>query len=152
MAKKKMTPNEKLEMTPYERGFKCMMPDSCQMCIKAAEEGQTVTVCEDELNEGESVPHPMQFEQHSRMGIVQAPWSGEFVNQQGEDVTAKSYNVWRAWMRLDGGGIMGLPYPAKDAQRAEELAEKAAEIFGGHLTEIENLGTIQAKRSGNVDI
>lgn len=39
--------------------------------------------------------------------------------------------IWRAWLRMERGGLMGVPYPADNETRAKELAHKAEECFGG---------------------
>jgi len=41
--------------------------------------------------------------------------------------------IWQAWLRMERGGLMGIPYPADDEDRARELAHKAEECFGGIL-------------------
>lgn len=47
--------------------------------------------------------------------------------------------IYRVWLRLEGGRIFGLPFPAKDEERAAELADKAAEIWGGTVVYLENI-------------
>ncbi|MBR3435002.1 MAG: hypothetical protein IKG88_03835 [Bacteroidales bacterium] len=57
---------------------------------------------------------------------------------------AKSYTIWRVWLRLQGGGIMAIPFPADSLKRAEELREKAAEIFQGRALWLEHIGQLCA--------
>lgn len=47
--------------------------------------------------------------------------------------------IYRVWLRLEGGRIFGLPYPAKSDEEAAELADKAAEIFGGTVAYLETM-------------
>lgn len=46
---------------------------------------------------------------------------------------------YRVWLRLESGGIMGLPYPAKSEEDAAELADKAAAIWRGTVVYLENM-------------
>ena len=46
---------------------------------------------------------------------------------------------YRVWLRLESGGIMGLPFPAKSEERATELADKAAEIWRGKVVYLETM-------------
>lgn len=57
---------------------------------------------------------------------------------------AKSYTIWRVWLRLEGGGIMAIPFPADSLKRAEELRENAAETFNGHPLWLEHIGELCA--------
>lgn len=59
-----------------------------------------------------------------------------------EDGHTKKVLCWRAWMVMDGGGIIGLPFPAHSQMDAERLADKAAEIFGCTLRYLEPLGLL----------
>lgn len=47
--------------------------------------------------------------------------------------------IYRVWLRLESGGVMGLPFPAKNEEKAAELADKAAEIFGGTVAYLETM-------------
>jgi len=49
----------------------------------------------------------------------------------GKESTTK--RLWQAWLRTDNGGYLGIPYPAADEDRAQELAHKAEECFNGTL-------------------
>ena len=57
---------------------------------------------------------------------------------------AESKEIWRVWLRLQGGGIMAIPFPADSLKRAEELREKAAELFQGHALWLEHIGQLCA--------
>ena len=35
---------------------------------------------------------------------------------------------YRVWLKLESGGVMGLPFPAKSEEDAAEKADRAAEI------------------------
>lgn len=47
--------------------------------------------------------------------------------------------IYRVWLQLESGGVMGLPYPAKSEEAAAELADKAAEIWGGKVVYLEHI-------------
>ena len=47
--------------------------------------------------------------------------------------------IYRVWLRLEGGRIFGLPYPAKSEEKAAELADKAADIWGGKVVYLEHI-------------
>ena len=47
--------------------------------------------------------------------------------------------IYRAWLRLESGGVMGLPFPAKSEERAAELADKAAAIWRGTVVYLEKM-------------
>ena len=49
-------------------------------------------------------------------------------------------STYRVWLRMQGGRILGLPYPAANDLRAQYLATKAGECFGGEVIEVEYLG------------
>ena len=55
------------------------------------------------------------------------------------DAMKSTKRIWRAWLRMERGGLMGLPYPADNETRAQELAHKAKECFGGTLLHVEEL-------------
>ena len=46
---------------------------------------------------------------------------------------------YRVWLKLESGGIIGLPFPAKSEERAAELADKVAAIWRGTVVYLENL-------------
>lgn len=54
------------------------------------------------------------------------------------------YQIWRVWLRLQGGGIIAIPFPAASLKRAEELREKAAETFQGRALWLEYVGELCA--------
>ena len=56
---------------------------------------------------------------------------------RAKNKTRLSMQIYRVWLRLESGGIMGLPYPAKSEEKAAELADKAAEIWGGKVVYLE---------------
>lgn len=47
--------------------------------------------------------------------------------------------IYRVWLRLESGGIMGLPFPAKSEEDAARLADIAAEIWRGTVAYLENM-------------
>lgn len=49
-------------------------------------------------------------------------------------------STYRVWLRLYDGGFIGIPYPAANDLRAQYLATKAGECFGGEVVEVEYLG------------
>ena len=55
------------------------------------------------------------------------------------DAMISTKRIWRAWLRMERGGLMGVPYPADNETRAKELAKKAEECFGGTLLHVEEL-------------
>lgn len=46
---------------------------------------------------------------------------------------------YRVWLKLESGGIMGLPFPANSEERAAELADIAAAIWRGTVVYLENM-------------
>lgn len=59
---------------------------------------------------------------------------------QNSDITRTQLSTYRVWLRMEGGRILGLPYPAMNDERAQYLASKAAECFGGEVLDVEYLG------------
>ena len=55
-------------------------------------------------------------------------------------ITTAQRSIYRVWLRMQGGEIIGTPYPAKNDVQAQNLAAKAAECFGGEVLEVEYLG------------
>jgi hypothetical protein len=55
------------------------------------------------------------------------------------DAMKSTKRIWRAWLRMERGGLMGVPYPADNETRAQELAHKAEKCFGGTLLHVEEL-------------
>lgn len=137
--------SEKLNKTPYERGFKCMQPDSCEQCIKAACEGQTTTPCEDELEEDGETKEENRRDKLAAMGIYTTPHEDEINPKYRSRNGRTHYNVYQVWLRLEKGGIMGLPYPAKDAKEAQERAQEAAKIFKGEILSVCFVDRIESK-------
>lgn len=136
---------EKLNKTPYERGFMCMQPDNCQQCIKAACEGQTTTPCEDELEEDGKPTDGRRRDKLAAMGIYTTPHEDEIKPEHRSRSGRTSFNVWECWLRLERGGIMGLPYPADNEEKAKELAQKAANIFGGKILDVHFVECLESK-------
>lgn len=56
------------------------------------------------------------------------------------DTTTTERHIYRAWLRLTTGGVLGLPYPAPNEERARYLAERAQECFNGVLLDVEYMG------------
>lgn len=47
--------------------------------------------------------------------------------------------IYRVWLRLESGGVMGLPFPAKSEEDAAEKADKAAEIWKDTVAYLEHI-------------
>ena len=58
---------------------------------------------------------------------------------RAKNKTRLSMQIYRVWLRLESGGIMGLPYPAKSEEDAAEKADKAAEIWRGAVVYLEHI-------------
>lgn len=131
--------------TPEERGFVCMYPDNCETCIKAAEVGLTTTACEDELEDDHYREKTKKLDGKFELGIYTTP----HISYNEPDPTAlvqeSIKKIWRAWIRLSEGGIMGIPFPAKNEILAVLRANNACNIFNGELLELEDLGYLELK-------
>lgn len=131
--------------TPEERGFVCMYPDNCEICIKAAEVGETTTACEDELEDPHYKENTKNLDGKFTLGIYTTPHINRNIPDQQEEYLKLKKRIWRVWLRLSVGGIMGIPFPAKDPATAKYLAMRAAYIFGGEMLELEDLGFLSLK-------
>lgn len=131
--------------TPEERGFICMYPDNCEICIKAAEVGQTTTACEDELEDDHYKEKTNILDGKFKLGIYSAPHIDENDPDQKTSHLESNKKIWRAWIRLIDGGIIGIPYPAIDKRIAKVMAINASYIFYGKLLELEDLGYVSLK-------
>lgn len=131
--------------TPEERGFICMYPDNCETCIKAAEIGQTTTACEDELEDKHYKEKTNTLDGKFELGIYSTPHIDEKDPDQKTPHQQSNKKIWRAWIRLNDGGIIGIPFPATDEIIANTRAYKASVIFHGELIELEDLGYLQLK-------
>ena len=131
--------------TPEERGFICMYPDNCEICIKAAEVGETTTACEDELEDPKYKEKTKNLDGKFALGIYTTP----HVDVNDFDILTQhlisNKKIWRAWLRLSDGGIIGIPFPAIDALEAGKRSFLASKIFNGKLLEIEDLGYLSSK-------
>lgn len=131
--------------TPEERGFVCMYPDNCEICIKAAEVGQTTTACEDELIDDHYKEKTNVLDGKFELGIYSSPHTDE----TDPDPLIPNPNIikkiWRVWLRLSQGGILGIPFPAIDKTEANNRAFLASKIFNGELLELEDLGFLPLK-------
>lgn len=131
--------------TPEERGFVCMYPDNCEICIKAAEVGETTTACEDELEDHNYKEKTKNLDGKFELGIYSTP------HTDGTDLDLQIPNpnslkkIWRVWLRLSQGGILGIPFPAIDKTEANNRAFLASKIFNGELLELEDLGFLPLK-------
>lgn len=109
-----------------------MEPSSCGLCIKSACLQGTNTPCEEELEAVEDWSTEEKNKEVRAFGIYTTP-------PQTEKSTTTF--VYRAWYQQPDGGILGIPFPAKNKIRAESLARKGEEIFGA-LIELESLGKL----------
>lgn len=131
--------------TPEERGFVCMYPDNCEICIKAAEVGETTTACEDELEDNNYKEKTKNLDGKFELGIYTTPHIDENDINQQTSLPKSNKKIWRAWLRLSQGGILGIPFPAIDEQEANRRAFLASKIFNGELLELEDLGFLSLK-------
>lgn len=131
--------------TPEERGFVCMYPDNCDICIKAAVVGQTTTACEDELEDHNYKEKTKNLDGKFELGIYTTPHIDENDINQQTSLPKSNKKIWRVWLRLYQGGILGIPFPATDASIARYRATKAAIIFNGEIIELEDLGFLSLK-------
>lgn len=131
--------------TPEERGFVCMYPDNCDICIKSAVEGETTTACEDELIDGRYKEKTNNLDGKFALGIYTTPHIEMTDLCQSTPQSKSNKKIWRAWLRLNEGGIMGIPFPAIDKIVANSLASQASIIFNGELLDLEDLGYLDLK-------
>ena len=131
--------------TPAERGFVCMYPDNCEICIKAAAVGQTTTACEDELEDDHYKEKTKYLDGKFQLGIYTTPHEDENEPDQKISPSNSMKKIWRVWLRLSKGGILGIPFPAIDEKEANHRAFLASKIFNGELLELEDLGFLSLK-------
>lgn len=131
--------------TPEERGFICMYPDNCEICIKAAEVGETTTACEDELEDPNYKEKTNKLDGKFNLGIYASPHIDEIELNLLTPQLELNIKIWRAWIRLSEGGIIGIPFPAIDESTAKIRAYQASNIFNGELLELEDLGFLPLK-------
>ena len=131
--------------TPEERGFICMYPDNCEICIKAAGVGQTTTACEDELEDDHYKEKTNILDGKFELGIYSTPHINENVPLHKTPRLQPPKKIWRAWIRLNEGGIIGIPFPATNKTIANVRAHNASIIFNGELVELEELGYVRLK-------
>lgn len=131
--------------TPEERGFVCMYPDNCEICIKAAVVGQTTTACEDELIDDRYKEKTKNLDGKFELGIYTTPHIEMIDLCQSTSQSNPNKKIWRVWLRLYQGGILGIPFPAIDEQEANHRAFLASKIFNGELLELEDLGFLSLK-------
>lgn len=126
--------------TPEERGFVCMYPDNCEICIKAAVVGGTTTTCEDELIDDHYKEKTNILDGKFELGIYASPHIDEIDLNLVTPQLEINKKIWRAWIELSEGGIIGIPFPAIDESLARKRAITACNIFDGELLELEDLG------------
>lgn len=126
--------------TPEERGFVCMYPDNCEICIRAAVVGQTTTACEDELIDDHYKEKTNVLDGKFELGIYSTPHTDETDLDPQIPNPNSLKKIWRVWLRLDDGGIIGIPFPAIDERTAKLRATLASQIFNGKVLELEDLG------------
>lgn len=131
--------------TPEERGFVCMYPDNCEICIKAAVVGGTTTACEDELIDDHYKEKTNTLDGKFALGIYTTPHIDENNIDQQTSLPKSNKKIWRVWLRLFVGGIIGIPFPAADSETANYLATRASYIFDGEILELEDLGFLPLK-------
>ena len=128
--------------TPEERGFVCMYPDNCDICIKAAVVGGTTTACEDELIDDRYKEKTNNLDGKFALGIYTTPHIEMIDLCQSTPQSNSNKKIWRAWIRLHEGGIIGIPCPAKNERIAKIRAFRASIVFYGDLLELEDLGNL----------
>lgn len=131
--------------TPEERGFVCMYPDNCDICIKAAVVGETTTACEDELIDDRYKEKTNYLDGKFALGIYTTPHIEMIDLYQSTPKLNPNKKIWRAWIRLHEGGIIGIPFPAKNERIAKIRAFRASIVFYGDLLELEDLGSLDLK-------
>lgn len=131
--------------TPEERGFVCMYPDNCEVCIKAAVVGGTTTACEDELIDDRYKEKTNNLDGKFALGIYTTPHIEMIDLCQTTPQSNTNKKIWRVWLKLYEGGIIGIPFPAKDKSIAKTTALLAAHIFNGEILELEDLGFLDLK-------
>lgn len=131
--------------TPEERGFVCMYPDNCEICIKAAEVGLTTTACEDELEDHNYKEKTNNLDGKFQLGIYTTPHEVKNDRNQKMSPSNSMKKIWRVWLLLSQGGILGIPFPATDEKEANHRAFLASKIFNGELLELEDLGFLSLK-------
>lgn len=131
--------------TPEERGFICMYPDNCEICIKAAEVGETTTACEDELEDPNYKEKTKNLNGKFELGIYTTPHIDENDINKQTALPKSNKKIWRVWLRLSDGGILGIPFPAVDKKEANHRAFLAVKIFNAELLELEDLGFLSLK-------
>ena len=97
---------EKLNKTPYERGFMCMQPNNCEQCIKAACEGQTTTPCEDELEDDEEPTDGRRRDMLAAMGIYTTPHEDEIKPEHRSRSGRTGNKMNGSRMYIQNGGIV----------------------------------------------
>lgn len=131
--------------TPEERGFVCMYPDNCEICIKAAVVGETTTACEDELIDERYKEKTKNLDGKFALGIYTTPHIEMIDLCNSTQQSNPNKKIWRAWIRLHEGGIIGIPFPAKNERIAKVRAFRASIVFYGDLLELEDLGSLDLK-------
>lgn len=126
----KMTKTEKVFKTPYQRGFSCMAADTCEQCMTAALYSDTNTPCEDDLENN----LPYKYREFYKMGI--------YYDRFGGCSNHIESTIFEAWIKLDNGGVIGLPFPCDDEFRARKLAERVAAVFDGDVVQVSNIGKL----------
>lgn len=131
--------------TPEERGFVCMYPDNCEICIKAAVVGETTTACEDELIDERYKEKTNNLDGKFALGLYTTPHIEMIDLCKPTQQSNSNKKIWRVWLKLYEGGIIGIPFPASDESVAKTRAFQAAHTFNGEILELEDLGSLDLK-------
>lgn len=55
------------------------------------------------------------------------------------DGNSTNGQLWQAWLKMDNGGYLGIPYVAVNIDEARKFAHAAQEMFGGTLIEFRKI-------------
>lgn len=131
--------------TPSERGFVCEEYQRCAICLKAATYDKTTTCCEDEIEDDRYFIKHLDRDDLNTPGVYSPPHDHKWLHKYDEEGNEKIKHIYRAWITLKEGGIMGIPYPTIPGPDAIVKAQAAEAIFKGKLIDIEDLGPIEYK-------
>lgn len=144
-AKMKAEKNLDRIQTPSVRGFVCEAYQRCTMCLKAATLYGTTTCCEDEVEDDRYFIKHLDRDDLNTPGIYCPPHDRHYLHKYDEDGNEIIKHIYRVWIRLYEGGIIGIPYPSTPGPDAIIKAQAAEAIFNGKIVETEDLGPIEYK-------
>lgn len=144
-AKMKAEKNLDRIQTPSVRGFVCEEYQRCVMCLKAATYYNSTTCCEDEIEDDRYFIKHLDKDDLNTPGIYCPPHGDRIQYKYDEEGNEIIKHIYRAWIILKEGGIMGIPYPTIPGPDAIIKAQAAEAIFKGKIVDIEDLGPIEYK-------